>query len=344
MKLFKNTNHNGELRHEDYGFFGPDSPTWRVWAYPTALTIGFQRSVVVEELDPFLLAAVNSRRGIYTNPKLRYDRTIRYFATVALGDTRSALDASEMLVKVHAKAVGIEPVSGKRFDANDPDSQLWILLTGWHSVLIAYERFGPGKLSAADEARYWEECAIAAELQTCSPCAVPRTREGIRHYFAAMRPRLAASELTQSTMRYLLDGSRITINADTPRIARPLLKLAAWGMRAATLSTMPTYMRELAGIRQPRWVGPVITPAVRLAMKLLSLRRAALALVDAITPSTRPVIEPVLRGIPPVRAETLTPAQARARDGRISPTQMYRQILQRQMNDSPGNHAAPAPR
>ncbi|WP_197419444.1 MULTISPECIES: oxygenase MpaB family protein [Burkholderia] len=328
MDLVRNIDRQDRKRQEDYGFFGPDSPTWRVWTCPTALTIGFQRSVVVEELDPFLLAAVNSRRGIYTNPKLRYDRTIRYFATVAVGDARSALDASEILVKVHAKAVGIEPVSGKRFDANDPDSQLWILLTGWHSVLIAYERFGPGKLSAADEARYWEECAIAAELQTCPSSAVPRTRQGIRQYFAEMRPRLAASELTQSTMRYLLDGSRITIDANTSRAARPFLKLAAWVMRAATLSTMPAYMRELAGIRQPHWIGAAIAPLVRAAMKLLATQRASLALVDAITPSTRPVIEPVIRGVAPERGETLTPAEARERYGRISAADMYRRILQ----------------
>ncbi|WP_323118975.1 oxygenase MpaB family protein [Burkholderia alba] len=323
-----------EARHEDYGFFGPDSPTWRIWTYPTALTIGFQRSVVVEELDPFLLAAVNARRGIYTNPKLRYDRTIRYFATVAVGDTRSAIAASELLVKVHAKAVGIEPVSGKRFDANDPDSQLWILLTGWHSVLIAYERFGPGKLSAEDEARYWEECAVAAELQTCAPADVPRSRAGIREYFAAMRPRLAASELTQATMRYLLDGTRITIDDETPRVLRPFLRMAGRVMRAATVSTMPDYMRELAGIRQPRWIDAAVTPFVRLAMKYLATRRASLALVDAIAPSSRPVIEPVIRGIAPLRSETLTPEQARNRYNTISPAEMHRQILQRTANEA----------
>ena len=41
--------------HEDYGFFGPDSVTWKVWTYPTSLTVGFQRAVVVEELDPHAL-------------------------------------------------------------------------------------------------------------------------------------------------------------------------------------------------------------------------------------------------------------------------------------------------
>ncbi len=42
---------------QDYGFFGPGSPTWKVWTGPTAL-IGFQRSVVLEHFDPDLAAAV----------------------------------------------------------------------------------------------------------------------------------------------------------------------------------------------------------------------------------------------------------------------------------------------
>src|SRR5919197_778867 len=97
--------------HEDYGFFGPDSVTWRVWGYPTSLTIGFQRSVVIEELDPFLLAAVDTTNKVRYEPRTRYDRTLRYFATVAFADSGSAIKASEVLVKVHAKNVGIEPIS-----------------------------------------------------------------------------------------------------------------------------------------------------------------------------------------------------------------------------------------
>lgn len=312
---------------EDYGFFGPDSPTWRIWTYPTALTVGFQRSVVVEELDPFLLAAVNSRRGIYTNPKVRYDRTIRYFATIAVGDSRSAIQASEFLMKVHAKAVGIEPVSGKRFDANDPDSQLWIHMTGWHSVLKAYEMFGPGKLSPSDEARYWEECAIAAEMQTCNPDDVPRTREGVHQYFEAMRPRLAASQLTQSTMKYLLDASAIMIDDKTASPLRPVFKSLAYMMRAATIATMPKYMRELAGIYQSPAVDMAIVAPMRVAMRILSMQEAALAVVDMITPSTRPIIEPKIRGIKPLNPITLTPSEARAKYGTATPSEIHQQLL-----------------
>src|SRR5215212_8354784 len=117
-------NHLMIAPREDYGFFGPGSPTWRVWGYPTSATVGFQRSVVVEELDPFLVAAVEATNKVRDKPRQRYDRTLEYFATVAFGDTRTALKAAETLVKVHARAVGVEPISGTRYDANDPDSQL----------------------------------------------------------------------------------------------------------------------------------------------------------------------------------------------------------------------------
>src|SRR3989449_8875115 len=84
----------------DYGFFGPDSVTWRVWSYPTSLTIGFQRAVVVEELDPFLLASVHATDKVRTQPRIRYDHTTRYFATVAFADARTAVKAAEGLMKI----------------------------------------------------------------------------------------------------------------------------------------------------------------------------------------------------------------------------------------------------
>ena len=204
--------------HEDYGFFGPDSVTWKVWSYPTSLTVGFQRSVVVEELDPALIAAVDATEAVRYRPRTRYDRTLRYFALVAFGDTRSAIKASDILVKVHAKAVGIEPLSGNPYDANDPHSQLWIHLTAWHSILYAYERYGPGRLTEEEE-RYWEECAVAAELQTCDPADVPRSREGIRAYFEEMRPKLAGSEAAQSMMDHLLNAE--VMLPPMPRVAAP---------------------------------------------------------------------------------------------------------------------------
>ena len=181
------------IRRDDYGFFGPGSPSWKVWAAPTAL-IGFQRSVVLEHFDPYLAAAVADSAGIYTDPSGRLDRTLAYFLTVAVADGRTAIEVSDALMRVHAKAKGVEPITGTRYSANNPEAQLWIHVTGWHSVLKCYERYGPGPLSKSEEARFWAESRIAAELQTCKPSDVPASRDEVRQYFADVRGKLCTSE------------------------------------------------------------------------------------------------------------------------------------------------------
>ena len=94
--------------HEDYGFFGPDSVTWRVWGYPTSLTVGFQRSVVIEELDPALIAAVDQTdRSATGRDPLRPDAALLRDGRVRR--LASASRPSDVLVKVHSKAVGVEP-------------------------------------------------------------------------------------------------------------------------------------------------------------------------------------------------------------------------------------------
>jgi uncharacterized protein (DUF2236 family) len=308
--------------HEDYGFFGPDSVTWKVWTYPTSVTIGFQRAVVIEELDPALIAAVDATSDVRYRPRTRYDRTLRYFAMISLGDTRSAMTASNVLVKVHAKAVGIEPLSGKRYDANDPHSQLWIHLTAWHSILYAYEKYGPGKLTPEEEERYWAECAVAAELQTCDPADVPRTREGVQEYFAYMRPRLAGSEAAQSMMDHLLNAK--VMMPPVPLPLRPLNWVVNEVHRRATIATMPHWMRKMAGLRQSRVTDTLVTPVMKLAFGVGAANpRLMLAVLNLLSPGTVPVAAPVLLGIPPEQPETLTPAQARERYGILPPTEEY---------------------
>jgi uncharacterized protein (DUF2236 family) len=231
--------------HEDNGFFGPGSVTWKVWAYPTSLTVGFIRAVVVEELDPALIAAVDNTRDIYKRPKTRFDRTLRYFALVAFGDTRTTSQVADMLVKIHSKAIGTDPYSGKAYDANDPQSQLWIHMTAWHSILYAYESYGPGRLSEEDEAQYWAECAVAAELQTCSPDDVPRTREGVRAYFEQMRPQLSGSPIAREAMNHLLNGGSLVSPLRGPLM--PATWLINASLRAGVIATLPIWMREMGG-------------------------------------------------------------------------------------------------
>src|SRR5580765_1794879 len=278
----------------DYGFFGPDSVTWKVWSYPTSLTVGFIRAVVVEELDPDLVAAVDKTHDIYRRPRTRYDRTLRYFAMVAFGGSEQTARAADVLVKVHSKAIGVEPYAGGEYDANAPHSQLWIHLTGWHSILYAYERFGPGRLSAEEEARYWQECAVAAE--------VPRTREGVAAYFERMRPELQGSPIAVQAMRHLLNGGLLV--TPLPRWALPASLVINAVLRAGVIATLPRWMRELAGIGQPRVVDALVRPVLWTAFHAARFSvLAQLLILRGISPGTVPIVEPVLRGVVPRSTE-----------------------------------------
>ncbi len=315
--------------HEDYGFFGPDSVTWKVWSYPTGLTVGFQRAVVVEELDPALVASVYETHAIFDRPRTRYDRTLKYFALVAFGSSRETSKAADILVKIHSKGIGTCPVTGIRYDANDPHSQLWIHLTAWHSILYAYERYGPGRLSAEEEAQYWEECAVAAELQTCDPADVPRTREGIRAYFEEMKPQLLGSGIARESMAQLLDA-RVML-PPMPWYLRPGAWVVGRVLRAGTIATMPVWMRELGGLKQWRVTDTLVRPILKVAFWLVQLDATVeVALLKLLSPMTVPVAEPVLRGIPAERPEVLTPAQARERYGYDRPRDAHLELRARQ--------------
>ncbi|MEY9847256.1 oxygenase MpaB family protein [Streptacidiphilus sp. MAP5-3] len=327
--------------HEDYGFFGPDSVVWKVWSYPTSLTVGFQRAVVVEELDPPLVAAVHGTQGIYQRPRTRYDRTLRYFAMVAFAGSREVCKAADILVKVHSKAIGHLPYGEGVYDANDPASQLWIQLTGWHSILYAYEKYGPGKLTAAEEQEYWEACATAAELQTCSPDDIPRSREGVRAYFERMRPQLSASPIAKQAMNHLLRTELVL--PPTPWWAKPTSLVVAKAQRVATVATMPRWMRELAEIRQSRLLDALIVPVMKVSFALAHLNpQLELLLLGRLSPSTVPVVAPMKLGIPPRTDEVLTPAEARARHGYARPAEAHLELRARQAVRVFGDNESPS--
>jgi uncharacterized protein (DUF2236 family) len=276
---------------EDLGFFGPGSPTWRVWTHAAGF-VGFQRAVTIQALDPDLSTAVAHAGGVYNRPADRFDRTAQYFLTVAIGDSRAAVEASRWLFRRHAPMTGIEPIRGTTYSANDPDSQLWIHVTAWHSLLRCYERFGPGRLSAEDEARYWHECAVAARLQPIRVEDVPRSRDEVRAYFERVRPTLGIGE----------DGARLFQHLLRPAFRRDALahsvlwRCTGW----ATAATMPRWMRILAGQR-PRPVRDAIAITwTRMVVRLAQPRPIRMLLLRGLAPRAHAVLvrtltEPALR-------------------------------------------------
>jgi uncharacterized protein (DUF2236 family) len=293
---------------EDYGIFGPDSPSWKVWTHPTAV-LGFQRAVTLETLDPHLTAAVWDTNEVRTNTIKRIQRTFDYFVTVAVADSRTVVEMSELLLRVHSYATGIDPISGRRYNANNPESQLWIHVTGWHSVLLCYERYGPG-LTPDEERRFWQECVTAAEFQTCDPADVPGSREEVREYYAAVRPKLCVSERQKELASYFLYTPRAT--------SSPVVWGVARAIAPAVLATLPRWMRDLMGFRQSWLTGVLARPVTRFGMWFFEPTEDRLAALELVSPATGKIIAPALRGVPPREEVTRTPAEARARYGTVN--------------------------
>lgn len=236
------------------------------------------------------------------------------------------------------RAVGTEPLSGKTFDANDPDSQLWIHLTAWHSILYTYEVFGPGKLPAAEEAQYWAECATAAAFQTIDPATVPRTREGVAAYFESYRPRLVGSPVARDMMNFLLDATPRVLPTRLPGfVGAPMSSV----VRKAVISTMPMWMRELSGLPQSRATDRAVAVPTKAAVRALATnRRLQLHVLARLSPLTVPVMAPIFAGTPPLSTRTWTPAEAYAHFGLPTPPEQYAELLaKRTQGEGPTRYA-----
>lgn len=325
---------------EDYGLFGPESVTWRVFRCPTSFTVGFQRTVVVEMLEPFLLASVADTGAVQSRPAARYDRTLQYVSTVAFHDSATAVRTADTLMRIHRHIRGIEPISGGEYDANAPAAQLWIHLTQWHSVLLAYEMFGPGPLTDEEDRQYWAECRRAAELQTIDPTDVPADRRQMREYYERMRGRLAATQVTQEIVGHLLNAGS-TLGADLHPMARPISHAFATLSRKATIATLPGWLRQLAGVRQSRATDHAVTAVMRALVRLTPTDpRVQLALIRRLSPATADVVGPALRGETPTRPETVAPQDAWRRLARPTPQEQYEQ----QCRERDGRPATRAPK
>ncbi|WP_405161595.1 oxygenase MpaB family protein [Nocardia sp. NBC_01499] len=333
------SSHDAVVPHEDYGFFGPDSVSWKVFRYPTALSIGFQRTVVTEMYEPFLLASVNDTGAVSKRPSLRYDRTLQYMATVTFGDSHSVLKASDILVKIHSKITGTEPISGLRYDANDPEAQLWIHLTAWHSVLYTYEKFGPGKLSPEEENQYWAECARAAEFQTINLDDVPRSRAQMRAYYERMRPILAATEATQQHVEQLLNSASAPLPDSV--LLWPVAKLTQGLFRRATIASLPRWMRKMGGVQQSPVTDALATVALQILFRLVAQSVEAQRLIVRMgSPLSSPVLDPILCEVAPKNPVVWSPEEARVHYGMVRPAEQYAQIRAARAAKSLPEHAA----
>lgn len=249
----------------DAGVLGPTAVAWPVVSHPGAL-IGGLRALIVQSLHPLAMAGVDQHSDYRNRALQRLQRTAQYVAAGVFGDTATAEAAGERVKRMHRKVRGTDPVTGRPYSADDPETQVWVHSVEWHSFLAAHRVFGP-PLRPDEEDRYIAEGVPIAALVGTPPELVPASVAEMREYFASVRPELRMSPSAKQAIDFVV----------RPPLTRELLPYQA-PLRVysnAALALVPHDLRRLAGIDRPRaldaaaiaaarpWLAALRVPALR---------------------------------------------------------------------------------
>jgi uncharacterized protein (DUF2236 family) len=260
-----------DMEH-DGGLLAPDAVARRVVGHPAAL-IGGLRALVIQSLHPLAMAGVDQHSDYRTRALGRLRRTAAYVGAGVFGDTATAEEAGARVRRIHGRVRGVDPVTGLRYSADDPETQVWVHCVEWHSFLAAHRVFGPA-LDADEEDRYVAEGVPIAGLVGTPPGRVPASVEEMRAYFASVRPRLCVSEPARDAIDFVL---RPPLTRELLPVQAPLRVFAA-----AAHALVPRDLRRLAGIDRPRALDVAAIAAARpwlTAMRLPGGRHVAAAIV-----------------------------------------------------------------
>jgi uncharacterized protein (DUF2236 family) len=255
---------------DDLGYFGPDSVSWRVHREVTVL-FGGARALLMQAAHPLVVAGANQTAMYERNPWKRLQRTLVLTYTMTFGTKAEADAAAAKINEVHARINGVDPVTGLRYDALDPELLLYVHASLVDSALL-FEELTVGGLDDAQRQRFHEEQMLAAEL-----CLVPR--EMIPPTVSSLRAWLA--EMDDRGSLRVTDGARRVAALFLEPPAEAEWRLVLRGVSRLAFATLPPHVREMYGVP----LGPARARAVA----------ASLAAIRAL----RPLLPPRVRFIAP---------------------------------------------
>jgi uncharacterized protein (DUF2236 family) len=254
----------------DEGYFGPTSVSWQVHREVTVL-FGGARAMLMQAAHPLVIAGANQTGMYERNPWKRLQRTLVLQYALTFGTKAEAHAAADRINDVHERINGVDRVTGRRYDAMDPELLLWVHACLVESALL-FERLTVGRLDERGRQRFHEEQMLAAELVRLPRERIPPTVPELEAYVAGT---VRSGELIVTDAARSVAG----LFLDPPRDAqwRPVLRAVA----RLAFGTLPAEIRE--GYRVPLRAGE------RMAA------RATLAALRA----ARPLLPPRIRFIAP---------------------------------------------
>lgn len=232
---------------EDQGLFGPASVAWRVHG-DSAMLIGGLRALMLQTLHPLAMAGVADHSDYRSDPWGRLHRTGRFIGATTFGSTEVAERLIATVRAIHDRVEGTAP-DGRPYSANDPHLLLWVHVTEVDSFLRAYNRYGSGKLTDAEQDRYVAEMAETARRLGAED--VPVNRAELRATLHDFRSECSYDDQARECMRFLL----------LPPV--PLPARGAYGLiSAASIGLLPPWAQRMLRLPVPPGIDPLaIRPA-----------------------------------------------------------------------------------
>ncbi len=242
----------------DAGLYGPDSVSWQVHRQTTVL-FGGARALLMEAAHPLVIAGATATGFYERNPWKRLMRTLQLTYALTFASREEAAASAARINEVHEHVHGVDPVTGKRYDALDPDLLLWVHACLVDSALL-FEQHTVGRLDAGGREQFHQEQMQAAELLRLPRERIPPTVAGLRDYIDGV-VRGGDLQVTPAARRVADLFRHPPPEADW----RPVLRAVAWW----AFGTLPSPLRAGYGIR---W-SPVREGALRASLAGLKTLR-----------------------------------------------------------------------
>ncbi len=165
---------------ERFGYFGPGSASWQVNREVTVL-FGGARALLMHAAHPLVIAGARQTGAYERDAWKRLERTLHLQYLLTFGSRADADAAAARIRRLHDSVHGIDAVTGRRYDANDPDLLLWVHACLVDSSLL-FERLTVGTLDDEGRLRYHREQMLAAELLGLPRDRIPPTVNDLRRY------------------------------------------------------------------------------------------------------------------------------------------------------------------
>jgi uncharacterized protein (DUF2236 family) len=225
---------------QDYGYYGPDSTTWKIVS-EAVLTLAGTRAVLMQLAHPLVAIGVSVHSSYMADPLGRSERTFILGQLLTFGSQTTARQAARTINQLHTHVHGTLQTqagafaSGTFYQARDPELLLWVHATLVDTILYAYPLF-IGHLSQSEQERYYQESKTLANLLGLPYAHMPKTVDDLRRYVNDMvhSHKLAATPEARQLVRQVFFPP-------TPTMLRPLLHLNYY----ITCALLPQPIREI---------------------------------------------------------------------------------------------------